>query len=178
MDGIIKRLDKIIELLQAGLDVDKKKDIVSAKKKEKKESFAAEIRQVFFKAYKDRWGIEPVWAAKENVMANNLVCKVGIDAAKGLVKHYPLYRDPWHERQKHPFSLLVSQIDKVRIELKAQLQDKSFNPGNSFKDMAGCERCQNSGWVYHNGGRYRCVCPKGEYISHDFQSIREVKNAT
>jgi hypothetical protein len=50
-------------------------------------------------------------------LAKKLIASIGKDEAEQLAKAYPFFNDPWHVKQKHPFGLLVSQLDKVRVEL-------------------------------------------------------------
>lgn len=78
---------------------------------------ASPVRMAYREAYKNRYGLDPTWAAKENSLAKQLVARVGIAEAERLARNYPGYPDPWHTKQKHPFALLVSQLDKVRVEL-------------------------------------------------------------
>jgi hypothetical protein len=77
----------------------------------------AGVRQSYQKAYEQRYGLKPVWAAKENALAKKLVSSLGKDEAENIAELYPFFNDPWHIKQKHPFGLLVSQLDKVRVEL-------------------------------------------------------------
>jgi len=46
-----------------------------------------------------------------------LMSKVGQEEAVVLASDYLKFNDPWHIKHKHPFAMLVSSIDKVRIEL-------------------------------------------------------------
>jgi hypothetical protein len=91
------------------------KNIITKPKKAPAES--ASVRQSYIKSYEERYGIKPVWAAKENALAKKLIQSVGKDEAEKISGEYPFFNDPWHIKQKHPFGLLVAQLDKVRVEL-------------------------------------------------------------
>lgn len=75
------------------------------------------IKETYCNAYKKRYGINPTWAAKENTQAKRLIESIGFIEAQKLSGAYLDYPDPWHVRQKHPFTLLVAQVDKIRVEL-------------------------------------------------------------
>lgn len=77
----------------------------------------ASVRLSYQKAYEKRYGLKPVWAAKENALAKKLVSSIGKNEAEKIAELYPFFNDPWHVKQKHPFGLLVAQLDKVRVEL-------------------------------------------------------------
>ena len=78
---------------------------------------AKRIKTTFCDAYSQKYGILPVFAAKEHTLVYKLISSVGLEEAINLAREYPSYNDPWHIGQKHPFHLLVSQLSKVRIEL-------------------------------------------------------------
>ena len=78
---------------------------------------ARSIKLAYKKSYYERYKIEPTFAAKENAMVYMLINNVGYEEAFRLSRAYPFYNDKWHVNQKHPFRLLVGQLDKVRVEL-------------------------------------------------------------
>ena len=77
---------------------------------------AKSIRENYISGYQNRYGVKPTWAAKENSLVKILISRVGQEALE-LSANYLTYNDPWHIQQKHPFGLLVSQLDKIRVEL-------------------------------------------------------------
>jgi hypothetical protein len=81
----------------------------------KSETSTSDVREVYKRSYYLRYGIYPVWSVKENSLAKKLVASIGLDEAKQLAEYYPNYRDRFHEQKKHPFALLVSQVDQVRV---------------------------------------------------------------
>lgn len=87
------------------------------KSKESTNKPSQAIKHAYFESYKSRYGITPVWSVKENVIANKLIKSVGFNEALELAKRYPFYPDPWHVKHKHPLSLLITSINKVRVEL-------------------------------------------------------------
>lgn len=128
----------------------------SAKKKEtlsdENKTLARSIRENYISGYQNRYGVKPTWAAKENSLVKILISRVGQEALE-LSANYLNYNDPWHIQQKHPFGLLVSQLDKIRVELnnpnrmldhhqaKKQLQkhtdkfQENIDRQNAFKDF-------------------------------------------
>jgi hypothetical protein len=92
------------------------------------------IKKAYSDAYSNKYGSEPVWAAKENRLANTLIASVGLDLAVKLAEFYPVYIDPWHVKQRHPFSLLISQVAKVKTDylnqkhlINASVFEKEFD---------------------------------------------------
>ena len=83
---------------------------------DEKKLLAKSIRENYITAYQNRYGVKPTWAAKENSLVKILISRVGQEALE-LSANYLTYNDPWHIQQKHPFGLLVSQLDKIRVEL-------------------------------------------------------------
>ncbi len=81
----------------------------------KSEPSTSDVREAYKKSYYVRYGIYPVWSVKENSLAKKLIASIGLDEAKQLAEYYPNYRDRFHEQKKHPFALLVSQVDQVRV---------------------------------------------------------------
>jgi hypothetical protein len=75
------------------------------------------VREAYRKSYAERYGMSPTWAAAQNAMAKRLVTAIGAAEAEKIAGEYPFFNDPWHIKQKHPFKLLVAQLDKVRVEL-------------------------------------------------------------
>jgi predicted CopG family antitoxin len=75
------------------------------------------VKDAYAAAFKSRYKLNPVWAAKESVLAKKLIQSVGLERAIQVASRYPFYNDPWHVGQKHPFGLLISQINKVLVEL-------------------------------------------------------------
>lgn len=116
-----------------------RKELIKASKEVQEKPKSQLIKETYCGAFKKRYGIEPKWAAKENTLAKRLVESVGFDEAAKLSSSYLDYPDPWHVKQKHPFSLLVAQVDKIRVELndprrmfdehnvKKQLTDRAEN---------------------------------------------------
>jgi hypothetical protein len=98
----------------------KEKKVKEKKEKETKINSLPEttsVREFYLESYFSRYGLKPVWAAKESSLAKKLIASIGKNEAEHLAKAYPFFNDPWHVKQKHPFGLLVSQLDKVRVEL-------------------------------------------------------------
>lgn len=93
--------------------------VVEKKKKPKKDDGpkTTEIREAYIRSFKERYGTAPVWAAKENKLAQNLLKSIGLEKAIEVSGKYPFYNDPWHIGQKHSFSILISQLNKVLVEL-------------------------------------------------------------
>ncbi len=89
-----------------------------AQRSESDKEKARQIKKSFCNAYLNRYGIAPTWSVKENRLVYTLITQVGYDEALDLSSRYVSeYHDPWHVKHKHPFSYLVSQVDKVRVEL-------------------------------------------------------------
>ncbi len=86
----------------------------------KTEPSTSDVREAYKNSYYLRYGIHPVWSVKENSLAKKLVASIGLDEAKQLAEYYPNYRDRFHEQKKHPFGLLVSQVDQVRVASKGK----------------------------------------------------------
>jgi hypothetical protein len=102
----------------------------------------SEIGAAYKKAYFDRYGIQPVWSVKENSLAKKLIASIGLDEAKQLAEYYPNYRDRFHEQKKHPFALLVSQLDQVRVASngKAALPDYGNPYTKQLKELERIEK--------------------------------------
>lgn len=77
-----------------------------------------DVRDAYLSSYFKRYAIKPTFAAKENSLVKSLIKNVGREEAIKLAGAYPWYNDAWHVKQKHPFGLLVTQINKVRVELQ------------------------------------------------------------
>jgi predicted CopG family antitoxin len=75
------------------------------------------VKDAYVAAFKARYGSSPVWAAKQNSQAKNLISLIGLEKSIWVASKYPFYNDPWHVTQKHPFGLLITQINKVLVEL-------------------------------------------------------------
>ena len=78
---------------------------------------SSRVKEIYCTAYKNKYGINPAWSVKENTLAKKLVTAIGHDEAIRITGLYLDYPDPWHIKNKHPFSLLFSQIDKIRVEI-------------------------------------------------------------
>ena len=131
---------------------------VKLKKIEAPES--RDVREAYKAAYKAKYGNAPVWAAKENSLANTLIRSVGLEMAIKLAEFYPGYIDPWHVKQRHPFGLLVSQCNKVLTDfynqkhiVDARLFEKTFDEkveeyGHESKMAALEQKSELSGIAY------------------------------
>ena len=89
-------------------------------KKATSEISTSEIRAAYSEAYLKRYGLTPVWGVKENSLLKKLVASIGFDEAKVLSGKYLDFPDNFHSMKKHPFSLLVSQIDQVRVHFSGK----------------------------------------------------------
>lgn len=88
------------------------------KQSENEKDVAKLVRENYIQAYENRYGVKPTWAAKENKLNQTLIQRAGQEEAIWLSENYLNYHDPWHIQQKHPFALLITQLDKIRVELK------------------------------------------------------------
>lgn len=86
------------------------------------------IREAYKKSYFARYGITPIWSAKENAMAKKLVDNVGLAEGIKLAEFYPTFDDRFHAMKKHPFALLVSQADQVRVAMLGSAPSFTSNP--------------------------------------------------
>lgn len=75
-------------------------------------------RDAYISSYEMRYGLKPVWAAKENNLLKKFVKTVGETEALWLCQNYLSYNEPYHVRCKHPLGLLIGQVSQVRIELR------------------------------------------------------------
>lgn len=109
----------------------------------------SEVRDAYKKAYFDRYGIYPVWSVKENSLVKKLVASIGMNEAKLISEFYPRYQDKFHASKKHPFGLLVSQLDQVRVAYSAIQSNSDY--GNPYtKQLREIERLEKMG-VVQNG---------------------------
>lgn len=100
----------------------KEKESKVKEKKEKENKIKSlpettSVRDAYLKSYLERYGLRPVWSVKENSLAKKITQSIGKEEAERVAGAYPFFNDPWHVKQKHPFGLLVAQLDKVRVEL-------------------------------------------------------------
>jgi len=119
--------NKINTLPAASADGLAPQEILHQVKKSKPQSdekklVAKSVRENYISAYQNRYGVKPTWAAKENSLALKLIERIGQQESLELSQKYLTYQDPWHCQQKHPFGLLVSQLDKIRVELNNPLR--------------------------------------------------------
>lgn len=105
------------------------------------EPSTSDVREGYKNSYYVRYGIYPVWSVKENSLAKKLVASIGLDEAKRLAEFYPNYRDRFHEQKKHPFALLVSQVDQVRVASMGRIAEPDY--GNPYtKQLREIERLE------------------------------------
>ncbi len=121
--------------------IPKEKKVKEKKIKESKvkyitevETSTSEVREAYKKSYFGKYGIDPVWSVKENSLAKKLVASIGADEAKRLAMFYPTYSDKFHSSKKHPFGLLVSQVDQVRVAMIGHVKVSS-DYGNPYTKM-------------------------------------------
>lgn len=115
--------------------VGNKKQIVKASlPKNTVEKESSQLKSIYTKSFREKYGTDPVWSVKEYTLANKLIKDVGIDNAKRLSAYYPTYIDTWHFKQRHPFSLLVLQSHKVLTDMQnikhvvdARIHEKDFD---------------------------------------------------
>jgi hypothetical protein len=76
-----------------------------------------QVREAYKSAYFAKYGIEPVFSVAENRNVNRLIEAVGHQEAVALASAYPAYLGDWHVKTKHPFNLLLRDVNKIRVEL-------------------------------------------------------------
>ena len=79
---------------------------------------AKQIKLAYFATFEQRYGIRPTFGKKEHALVYTLMERIGLKEGLVLAQNYPLYNDPWHVGKKHPFAMLISDLDKVRVELR------------------------------------------------------------
>lgn len=85
---------------------------------EKQKEIAKMVRQAYIKSFVDKYGDAPKWAAKENKLVYDLIEALGGEEAINVATFYPSYLDSFHQRNNHPFSLLVLHSHQVLIGMK------------------------------------------------------------
>lgn len=128
----------------------KEKKIKESKVKEIKEKESkikslpetTSVRDAYLKSYMERYGLRAVWSVKENSLAKKLTQSIGKEESEKIAKAYPFFNDPWHIKQKHPFGLLVSQIDKVRVELANP--ERMFDEKRASRELSDYELKRNN----------------------------------
>lgn len=131
----------------------------SVKKEKKQEVISQKIRAAYEDSFFEKYKIKPIWSVKENVMANNLIRSAGIETAIKLASYYPRFKDDWHEKQKHPFSLLVSQLNRVLISYNI-----AYGVSEKLEKMklVNCKECNNQGRIQKDSYLFRCKCEWGD----------------
>lgn len=126
---------------------------------EKKELLSSKIRIAYENSFFEKYKIKPIWSVKENVMANTLIKSAGLETATKLASYYPNFKDEWHEKQKHPFNLLVSQLNKVLISYNI-----AYGVSEKFEKMklVNCKECNNQGRIQKDSYLFRCKCEWGD----------------
>lgn len=120
-------IDKLLELLGFTFKRAIKNEVKKRKKTTKKRHVrnaneranAKKVKELYIAAYEKRYAMKPAMSVAENKLAYNLLTAVGIDEAVYLASAYLAYNEPYHLRSRHPFRLLVSDINAIRINLKA-----------------------------------------------------------
>lgn len=79
---------------------------------------AKRVRDSYCESWQARYGLPPTFAAAEHSLVYQLLARIGPDDAVELARAYPAYPDPFHMGRKHPFGMLVKDLDKIRVELK------------------------------------------------------------
>ena len=102
------------------IEVEGKKPSTSKKKgrSDSDKEKARQVKQAYIKTFTARYGINPVFSAREHTLVYSLITSVGFEEALSLAGLYPNYNDPWHVSQKHSFGLLLIQLNKARVELR------------------------------------------------------------
>ena len=77
-----------------------------------------QVREAYMASYQLRWGIPPTFSVAEHTNVGRLITRIGFEEALYLAGAYPGYRGDFHVRKKHPFGLLVKDLDQIRVELK------------------------------------------------------------
>lgn len=67
-------------------------------------------------AFVAKYGIEPLKNAKGYSLSSQLVKLAGVDAGRQIIESYFKSTDPFVLKTRHPLGLLVSQIDKFRVD--------------------------------------------------------------
>ena len=77
---------------------------------------ARKVKEAYIGSFEQRYGIRPTFSRKEHALVYTLMERIGHAEAATVAKNYPFFNDPWHLGKKHPFGMLVSDLDKVRVE--------------------------------------------------------------
>ena len=89
-----------------------------AKRTPEQRERARKIKEAYIAAFKERYGIRPTFSKKEHTLVYTLMERIGHAEGLTVAANYPFYNDPWHLGKKHPFGMLISDLDKVRVELR------------------------------------------------------------
>lgn len=95
----------------------KKKKTSSPKKpKPKEKTDGAKIWDHYASAFTSKYGIAPLSNARGYALSSSLVKLAGIDASVQIIDSYFMSTDQYVIRARHPLGLLVSQIDRFRVD--------------------------------------------------------------
>lgn len=97
----------------------KEKKIITARSKienpEKLEN--AKIWEVYFNAYRLRYGVEPVRNAQVNTQVSSLRKKLGFEDACKVVEFYLNHNDSWYVKNTHSFGLCLQGAETLRTQM-------------------------------------------------------------
>lgn len=132
MEEIIKRLDRIIELLEEKKKPKKKNEI------EKNEN--AEIWEIYKNAYLRRYGIEPPRNATINSQIKNFRKRLSLSDCKLVIEFYLNHNDSYYLKNSHSFGLCLKDAENLYSQMMrgvqiTQSKINSYNRESKYNDL-------------------------------------------
>lgn len=76
-----------------------------------------QIWEVYFNAYRLRYGVEPVRNAQVNTQVSGLRKKLGFEDACKVVEFYLKHNDSWYLKNTHSFGLCLKNAETLRTQM-------------------------------------------------------------
>lgn len=112
---------------------------------------SVETWKAYAKAYRSRYGVEPVRNKSVNAMLCKLVEKLGAEEAPAVAAFYVTHQGQFYVAKMHPVNLLVADAEKLRTEWATGWQmtnghaaqvDRTSTTGQVFKKLLAEEEAK------------------------------------
>lgn len=89
------------------------------KRKTKEKSKGSQFFEAYSKAYKKRYGVEPVRNMKQNALSFQITTRLGLEDSLQLAEFYLNHDDTFYVKNLHPLGLLLNSCESLVTQMKS-----------------------------------------------------------
>ena len=123
------------------------------KKKKGEVSEGSEIFKIYEAEILQRHKVAPVRNLKVNLQCAELVKRLGLEDAKGVVRFYVLMNDPFYIKNMHPLNILVANCESICMAYRRG-SAVSLTEANKISRISESASAQNSYLAKKHGQGY------------------------